>query len=228
MAKFRLIILLVVIGSPSITCGQQAPKIESVKIGSQEWMIRNLDVSKFRNGDLVPEAKTRAEWEEANYDKKPAWCYNSNDPANGSIYGKLYNWFAVSDPRGLAPKGWHIPSDSEWTTLTNYLGGKDKAGLSLKSTSGWDEAEPDNSDQSQKMKDGNGNNHSGFAGLPGGAAGGESGGVGESGTWWSSSTNNRANMTDASWVIGLINSDGKVYRSSSNIGSGYSVRCLKD
>jgi len=81
----------------------------TVNIGTQTWMAKNLNVSIFANGDPIPEVKTNEEWKKAAEEKKPAWCYYENDPANGAIYGKLYNWYAVSDPRGLAPKGWHIP-----------------------------------------------------------------------------------------------------------------------
>jgi hypothetical protein len=97
----------------------------------------NLDVDKFRNGDPIPEAKTDEEWYQATNNKEPVWCYYNNDPANGEKYGKLYNWFAVNDPRGLAPTGYHVPSDAEWTTLTNYLGGESVAGTKMKSTSGF-------------------------------------------------------------------------------------------
>src|ERR1043165_1390179 len=94
------------------------PLAQSVQIGTQTWSTKNLDVSKFRNGDAITEAKTAAEWMAAAEQRKPAWCYYNNDASNGKKYGKLYNWFAVSDPRGLAPDGWHVPSDAEWITLT--------------------------------------------------------------------------------------------------------------
>jgi len=81
------------------------PKYESIKIGNQEWMTRNLDVDRFRNGDLIPHVKLDVEWEETRRKGQPAWCYYDNDPENGKKYGKLYNWCAVNDPRGLAPDG---------------------------------------------------------------------------------------------------------------------------
>jgi hypothetical protein len=79
----------------------------------------------FRNGDLIPHIESNEEWKRADENKKPAWCYYDNDPANGPKYGKLYNWYAVSDPRGLCPVGWHVPSEDEWTELTDALGGND-------------------------------------------------------------------------------------------------------
>lgn len=104
---------------------------QTVTIGSQIWMTKNLDVANFRNGDPIPEAKTDAEWEAAGENEQPAWCYYDNDTANGTKYGKLYNWYAVNDPRGLAPTGYHIPTDAEWTKLSDYLG--NDAGTKMKS-----------------------------------------------------------------------------------------------
>ena len=97
---------------------------KTVKIGTQTWMAENLNVSTFRNGDAIPEVKTDAEWAQAFKEEKPAWCYYDNDPANGAKYGKLYNGYAVViDPRGLAPAGFHIPSEVEWIKLASYLDG---------------------------------------------------------------------------------------------------------
>ena len=152
---------------------------QTVTIGSQVWMSKNLDVAKFRNGDPIPEAKTDEEWEKAGRNEQPAWCYYKNDPANGAKYGKLYNWYAVNDSRGLAPVGYHIPSDAEWTILTDYLGGENVAGTKMKTKSGW-------------VKNGNGTNSSGFSGLPGGNRNnnGTFNNIGNNGNWWSSSENN--------------------------------------
>jgi uncharacterized protein (TIGR02145 family) len=95
---------------------------KSVIIGNQSWMAENLNTSKFRNGDPIPEAKTDEEWIKAAENKQPAWCYLDNNPEN-SKYGRLYNWYAVNDPRGLAPNGWHIPSEYEWEQLSRKTGG---------------------------------------------------------------------------------------------------------
>jgi hypothetical protein len=111
MKKVTLVLTLL-IGICCITIAQ------SVTIGTQVWMTENLNVDKFRNGDPIPQAKTDAEWKNADKNGKPAWCYHDNNPANGAKYGKLYNWHAVKDPRGLAPKGWHIPNDDDFI---NYL-----------------------------------------------------------------------------------------------------------
>jgi len=108
--------LFVLIGTGSTIFSQ------TVTIGTQVWMTKNLDVSTFRNGDSIPQAKTDAEWKRAGEEGQPAWCYYDNDPKNGAKCGKLYNWYAVNDPRGLAPKDYHVPTDAEWTILTDFLG----------------------------------------------------------------------------------------------------------
>ena len=110
---------------------------QTVTIGIQVWMTKNLDVSTFRNGDPIPEAKTEEEWNKAGENKQPAWCYYDNDPANGQKYGKIYNWYAVNDPRGLAPDGTHIPSINEWTNLINTTGGIQKSARVFKAHEGW-------------------------------------------------------------------------------------------
>jgi len=105
---------------------------KTVVIGTQTWMAENLNVDRFRNGDLIAHAKTDEEWQKAKDNKQPAWCYYNNDPELGERYGKLYNWYAVNDSRGLAPKGWHISTKYDWTILTDYLGGASSAGYVLK------------------------------------------------------------------------------------------------
>ncbi len=109
--------------------------IKSVKIGTQTWMSENLNVDRFRNGDLIPEAKTKNDWDYFAFNELPAWCYYENDSENGKKYGKLYNWFAVNDSRGLAPKGWHIPDTNELQKLKIFLGSK--SSFKLQSKSGW-------------------------------------------------------------------------------------------
>lgn len=112
---------------------------QTVTIGNQVWMTKNLNVDKFQNGDPIPQAKTDAEWQAAGKNKQPAWCYFNNNTSNGTKYGKLYNWYAVNDPRELAPNGYHIPTDAEWMVLSDYFGGEAVAGGKIKSTSGWDD-----------------------------------------------------------------------------------------
>jgi len=108
---------------------------DSVVIGEQEWMTRNLNVSRFRNGDLIPEVQDHEEWAIAGREGRPAWCYYDNDPDNGKIYGKLYNWYAVNDSRGLTSAGWRVPNKEDFETLVDFLGGWECAGQKLKEVS---------------------------------------------------------------------------------------------
>ena len=121
---------------------QTFAQISEKLIGEQIWMTSNLNTSKFQNGDPIYEAKTKAQWDKASEDKKPAWCYYQNNAQNGVIYGKLYNWYAINDSRGLASIGWHIPSKSEWLELINYLkkGNNDVCEI-LKTKTGWKQYE---------------------------------------------------------------------------------------
>jgi uncharacterized protein (TIGR02145 family) len=186
---------------------------KSVKIGTQTWMAENLNVSTFRNGDPILQAKTDEEWKKAGENKQPAWCYYDNDPANGEKYGKLYNWYAVNDPRGLAPQGWHIPSKTELTELKSN--GATVEGM--KSKSGWND---------YNGRSGNGTNESGFSGLPGGwrSINGYFDFVGNHGYWWSSSEGAKYNacyhILDSSGAFVLVDVQFNPV--------GMSVRCLKD
>ena len=184
---------------------------KEVTIGEQVWMVKNLNVDKFRNGDPIPEAKTDEEWERAGERGEPAWCCYDNDPANGEKYGKLYNWYAVSDTRGLSPLGYHVPTDAEWTILEDHL--SDDVGEKMKSISGWNE-------------DRNGTNESGFSGLPGGLRDldGSFKYVGGNGDWWSSTEYS----TEDSWGRSLGYVDGVFFRYHDYKFFGFSVRCLRD
>lgn len=185
---------------------------DEVKIGYQVWKRKNLSVSIFRNGDSIPHAKTSEEWEYAGKNHQPAWCYYNSDTINEQIYGKLYNWYAVNDSRGLAPEGWHIPSDEEWNLLTT-LYGSDFTAIKMKSTSGWN-------------KDGNGTNGSGFTAYPSGnrSPSGKFDSFGDFGYWWSSTEKN------LNYANGLILGSGSdaVFEFTLSKMNGFSVRCVKD
>ncbi len=197
---------------------QSDTEIKSVKIGNQEWMAENLNVDKFRNGDLIPEVKSQNEWEKAGKSGKPAWCYYDNNNINGEKYGKLYNWYAVNDPRGLAPEGWHIPSDEEWDQLAAYLGGEDDAGKKMKTKTGWD--------GSEDWPEGNGTDEYGFSGLPGGLRThiGEFIKLGKYTSWWTSTESD----TEGAWDRSLYYAYGNFDRGDNYGGEGLNVRCLKD
>jgi len=194
-------------------------KINSVIIGKQTWSTENLNVSQFRNGDLIPEAKSQKEWEKAGKSGKPAWCFYENKNINGEKYGKLYNWFAVNDPRGLAPEGWHIPSEDEWTALTDFLGGEAVAGKKMKSTEGWN-------DDINKGKSGNGTNKSGFNALPGGYRfwGAMFSGIGLNAHMWTSTED----YDEDAWQRSLSYNEAIVDSTNQAKFCGLSVRCIKD
>jgi uncharacterized protein (TIGR02145 family) len=105
---------------------------QTIKVGNQIWMSENLNLDKFKNGDQIPEVKTAEEWQLAARNKQPAWCYYNNDPIIGKKNGIIYNWYAVNDPRGLAPDGWRLPSSDDFDVLILSYGGKNLAGKKIK------------------------------------------------------------------------------------------------
>ncbi len=186
---------------------------KEVKIGNQIWMTENLNVDKFRNGDPIPEVKTDEEWEKAGEEGQPAWCYYDNDSSNGKIYGKLYNWYAVNDPRGLAPNGYHIPYNFEWDILIGNLGGIEVAGKKMKSNMIWNE----------KIK--GETNNSGFSALPSGFRGKEGSKQKETNCyWWSSSEYD----DEFAWLRNLHHNAVNIDWNYFDKGLGLSVRCVKD
>jgi uncharacterized protein (TIGR02145 family) len=195
-------------------CGNNYP---SVIIGQQEWMKKNLDVCKYRNGDIIPQVQDPTQW--ANL-TTGAWCYYQNSTANGTVYGKLYNYYAVIDPRGLAPLGWHIPSDSEWNILVITLGGSTIAGGKLKVTGNSHWSNPNLG----------ATNESGYSALPGGIrnnnfstlSNGYFTGIYNYGFWWSNPSNPQGsfNCSYNDAVAGFM--DG-IFSNS-----GLSIRCVKD
>ena len=210
---------------------------EEIKIGSQIWALKNLDVVTFNNGDLIPMAKTNEDWKKAAQNKKPAWCYYDGEFDNGTKYGKLYNWYAVNDPRKIAPKGWHIPNNGDWAKLTEYLGGEINASTKMKSTTSWTVTEvketesvsKDNSKKTIKTTEptiGNGTNESNFTALPGGSRDTEGlfHGIGYYGSWWSATEGTITN----GWDRILSCTDSHVYANTTNKACGFSLRCIKN
>ncbi len=174
-------------------------------------MAENLRVNTFRNGDIIPEAKTNEEWDKAGQNGEPAWCYYDNDPANEKKYGKLYNWFAVNDLRGLAAKTWRAASYDDWRQLTYFLGGSHYAGKLLKSQTEW-------------IKRGNGTNEAGFNALPGGLRyyGGVFYDIGKTGYWWTLTESSSKNAKCL-----LMGYDGSYVDNINKQKSiGLSVRCI--
>jgi uncharacterized protein (TIGR02145 family) len=194
----------------------KAPEKPPVQIGNQTWTVQNLDVDVFRNGETIPEAKTKEEWISAVKTKKPVWCYYYNDPKNGVKSGKLYNWYAINDQRGLAPQGWHIPTDEEWTTLVQFLGDDKNLAAKIKSSEGW-------------KNDNNGKNTSGLSLIPGGYrySNGFFDPSGSSAYYWSSSIDEK--LKGDSIALGRsLGYDGSFQTYWLSKGLGLSVRCIKD
>jgi uncharacterized protein (TIGR02145 family) len=192
---------------------KQSTNYKSIKIGEQNWMQENLNESKFKNGEIIDQATTKEEWEKAGQEGKPAWCYYDNDAKNGVKYGKLYNWYAVNDPRGLAPEGWHIPTDNEWIEIKDFLGGVDASGTKLKSSSGW-------------YGQGNGTNSSKFSALPGGTRDGGNFMYLDNGAYfWSSTEAGRSYSYFRYLFFDIRAMYGGMYVAKE---SGLSVRCIKD
>ena len=185
----------------------------SVVLGNgQEWMAENLRTATYANGDPIPNITDNAQWSGLTTD---AWCNYENSASNGALYGKLYNWFTVSDPRNVCPAGWHVPTDAEWTTLTDFLGGESVAGGKMKTTTGWE------------APNYGATNESGFSGLPGGNRDfsiGTFNTFGYFGYWWSSSEYD----TSFPWARDLIYGNGIATRFYNNKRLGFSVRCLRD
>ncbi len=191
----------------------------------EKWATTNLNVDHYRNGDSIPEVRDPSIWMSLT---TGAWCYYNNDPANGAIYGKLYNWYAVNDSRGLAPQGWHIPSDIEWKTLEMCLGmtqtqadntgwrGTNEGGkLKEAGTSHW------------KSPNTGATNESGFTALPSGWRNDGNGSfyyLGDGTQFWTSSSYSPNNA----WSRYLIYDQAKTFRDYTDKGHGFSVRCIRD
>jgi uncharacterized protein (TIGR02145 family) len=215
--KKQALYFSMVLGMLFQACKPTPSNEKEVKIGNQIWMSTNLNTDHFRNGDPIPEVKSIEEWSEAGDEGKPAYCYHKGDPANVEKLGKLYNWYAVSDPRGLAPTGWKIPSDADWKEMENFLGGEEVSGHVLKSKSMWANQEDG--------KSGGGSNESGFNALPGGFRYffGEYN-AGSYGYWWTSTGTSATNAWGRS-----MNSYSSVCGRSSGLKSyGFSVRCIRE
>ena len=182
----------------------------------QTWAKENLNVSKFRNGDTIIETKSNEEWQKAGETGMPAWCYYENDAANGKIFGKLYNWYAVSDSRNIAPTGWHVPTDLEWKNYFLSLGGESVAGGKLKETGTLHWKSPNTG----------ATNETRFTALPGGWRDykGTFGSIGLDCDFWSSTDSS----SDDAWGHNMILTSSSVFRNSYSKHFGFSIRCVKD
>ena len=187
---------------------------QTIKIGNQIWMAENLKVSHYRNGDAIPNVTDDTDWSNLT---TGAYSEYDNNSANVDTYGRLYNWYAVDDSRNIAPAGWHVPTDNEWQTLVDYLGGNSVAGGKMKETG----TEHWNSPNTGAT------NESGFTALPGGNHDYDSGNYIEMGDYayfWSA-TDGDSNFA---WTRLLHYQYSIVIRSYGYKRGGWSVRCVRD
>ncbi|MCX6232105.1 MAG: T9SS type A sorting domain-containing protein [Bacteroidetes bacterium] len=185
----------------------------TVSIGSQCWTRENLNTTKYSNGNAIPNVTDSITWAFIN---TGAYCDYGNTASNSTTYGRLYIFYTVVDARGLCPIGWHVPSDSDWTTLTTFLGGESVAGHKLKEAGITHWASPNTG----------ATNETGFTALPGSNRffDGYFGNIGIDGFWWSSTENDAINT----WSRYVNNNDSNFYRMYFNKNNGFSVRCVRD
>jgi uncharacterized protein (TIGR02145 family) len=195
---------------PGATVTYHSESYPVVTIGEQCWFKKNLNTALYRTGEAILLLEDNAEWVATS---QGAWSHHNNQASNGATYGKLYNFYAVSDARALCPSGWHVPTNGEWSVLENALGGSSVAGTALKSSASdsppWD-----------------GTNTSGFSALPGGLRDNGNGtfySFGYGGKWWSSSPSG-----SLAWDRNLNSGNSRVSRDSSGVRLGFSVRCVRD
>lgn len=188
--------------------------VTTIACCGQHWMTTNLDVRTYRNGDPIPQVTDPTAWKHLT---TGAWCwYNNDSAAYAATYGRLYNWYAVNDPRGIAPKGWHVFTDVEWSALDSCWGGGERAGAHLKEagTDHWN------------LPNSGADNSSGFTGLPGGQRS-EDGiftRVGLGAVFW---TSVEGSVSEA-WCTRLLHNFPVTGIGYTNKAEGYSVRCVKD
>ena len=210
------------IHNPDLTYGtmtdQEGNVYKTIVIGTQEWMAENLNTSIYSNGDAIPTNLDNAAWQNTT---SGAWAYYNNDSSYACPYGKLYNFYTCVDARQLCPTGWHVPTDAEWTVLTNYLDGESVAGGKMKTT-GTIEAATGLWHSPNIVA----TNSSGFSGAPGGGRYylGAYSDFGNYGFWWSSSVEAASSV----WYRGLSSSIGVAASYTGNMQVGFSVRCLRD
>jgi uncharacterized protein (TIGR02145 family) len=189
----------------------------TVKIGEQTWMAENLRATHYGDGSPIPNVANLNAWIKPN---AGVYCFYSNDILNKNIYGALYNWFTVVDPRRICPTGWHVPSDAEWTILENYLGGSNVAGMKIKEVGLRHWVSPNLG----------ASNLSGFTALPAGSRYSSIDddflGLRYYCMWWSSSEHNT--FTESAWYRSLNTFEIASGRNYYLKIAGFSIRCVMD
>jgi uncharacterized protein (TIGR02145 family) len=188
------------------------PRYSSIQIGDQVWMANNYDAVTFRNGDRIPHITSKEEWEKAGNAGKPGWCYYANDTSIGKKYGRIYNWYAISDVRGFSPEGWHVPTNNEWIALENFVG-ISEAGTRLMCRT----------DSNKK-----GDNHPQFGALLGGYRGKEGGFTGIEEFTYLSSSSERDEKENDVWGRGIHHANTTIMRCGLFKEHGVYVRLIQD
>jgi len=205
--------------NPTLTYGtmtdQEGNEYKTITIGTQTWMAENLRTTKYRDGTEIPNVTDNLEW--ANLTTGAYSNYKNTKRADSiATYGRVYNWYAAADSRNIAPTGWHVPSDAEWSTLTTNFGGESVAGGKLKEigTTHW------------VSPNAGATNQTGFTAQPAGFSltDGSFSGIGEYGYWWSATEYN----TYRAWYHRMYTNFSDMYRDYSRKEDGYSVRCVRD
>ena len=209
-----------IVFNQSLTYGsltdQDGNNYRTIQIGGQTWMAENLRAVHYRDGSPIENVTEIFNWTSL---ASGAWCYYENDTLNRSIYGGLYNWFAVDDPRNICPAGWHVPSDEEFTQLEEYLGGSDYAGIKMREVSQVHWASPNIG----------ATNESGFTAIPGGTRYWSHSDFfyqGYFATFWTSSS--LTTDTQRAWYRYLATNEVKIESSLWWKITGFSVRCIRD
>ncbi len=209
-----LILILLSCSSDNDSSNANNNNYQTISIGNQIWMSKNLDVSKYRNGDIIPQVTDPAQWADLT---TGAWCYYANFTGNGVIYGRLYNWYAVNDPRGLSPNGYHIPTKAEFETLHSFLGGSLNAGGKMKETGTTNWLSPNTG----------ATNSTGFTAIPGGYCdgNGEFSNFSIASYIWTATENINNNQV---WYCAIFYNNNFSSLPSGYKKLGMSVRCIKD
>jgi uncharacterized protein (TIGR02145 family) len=211
---------IIAIINPALTYGtmtdQDGNTYKTIKIGSQTWMAENLRATKYRNGEALPEVGDNTTWSKLT---TGAFCIYDNDPDKAKIatFGRLYNWYAVSDSRNIAPIGWHVPTDYDWTKLITHLKGDSVAGGKMKEIGIGNWAKPNTA----------ATNDSGFTALPAGNRSSSNGAFDSFGyyaNYWSSTQHDATHA----WSFYLFYLNDDCSRSDSYKNAGFSIRCVKD
>jgi uncharacterized protein (TIGR02145 family) len=210
-----------IVFNPSLVYGtmtdQEGNTYKTITIGTQTWMAENLRTTTYRDGSSIPEVPDDKKWADLT---TGAQCINQNASDKNTVctFGRLYNWYSVSDSRNIAPEGWHVPTDEEWGTLRSILGGEAVAGGKMRETgtTHWDK--PNGATEAS--------NASGFTALPSGSRGASNGifsNLRNSAHYWSSTQYDASNA----WNFSLSTSYD-TFRGFSHKNHGYAIRCLKD